>query len=303
MPAQDQPLDGRRIGLVGLGRRGLAVARKLTDHGARLHVWTQNTAKAVGLAEAHPLVEVEPCPRDVARYTEATLVAVDSDSALERVVFDPDEDRYGVLHGTPPDGLIVDIGETAPKPTRSFADRVRQSGRIWLDAPVTEAALGGTLSVGGPDTAFARIWPFLRVLAKKTLHAGPVGSGQAIRTCGAAIHGQMVQALAEGLALAAASGVEAEALLSALADSAVGGAVLSESGRRMADREFRAGRTVRAQAALTEQARGLAQTAGLTLGGLESNAAHWQTLVEGGQGDLDVSSLILEIAETPKDVE
>ncbi|UUX51651.1 NAD(P)-binding domain-containing protein [Nisaea acidiphila] len=302
MSAQ-KPLDGRRIGLVGLGRRGLAVARKLTESGARLHVWTQNTAKAVGLAEAHPLIEVEPCPRDVARYTEATLVAVNNDSALERVVFDPDEDRYGALHGTPPEGLIVDIGETTPQSTRNFADRVRQSGRIWIDAPITEAALGGTLSAGGTDMAFARIWPVLRVLAAKALHAGPVGAGQAIRTCSAAIHGQMVQALAEGLALAAASGVEAEALLAALADSAVGGAVLNETGRRMADREFRAGRTVRMQAALTDQAEALAGAAGLSLGGLKSNAAHWNALVENGQGDLDISSLILEIAENPKDPE
>jgi 3-hydroxyisobutyrate dehydrogenase-like beta-hydroxyacid dehydrogenase len=302
MSAQ-KPLDGRRIGLIGLGRRGLAVARKLTENGARLHVWSQNTAKAVGLSEAHPLIEVEPCPRDVARYTEATLVAVNSDKALERVIFDPDEDRYGILHGTPPEGLIVDIGETGPRITRTFADRVRQSGRLWIDAPITETALGGTLSVGGQDTAFARIWPVLHVLSKKVLHAGPVGSGQAIRTCGAAIHGQMVQALAEGLALAAASGVEAEALLAALADSAVGGAVLNETGRRMADREFRAGRTVRMQAELTAQAKDLARAAGLTLGGLDSNAAHWEALVDGGQGDLDISSLILEIAEAPKDLE
>ena len=92
-------------------------------------------------------------------------------------------------------------------------------------------------------------------------------------------------------------------LLAALADSAVGGAVLSETGRRMADREFRAGRTVRMQAALTEQAAELARTAGLSLGGLDSNAAHWTALVENGQGDLDISSLILEIAEKPKDLE
>lgn len=297
------PLEGRRIGLVGLGQRGLAVARKLTENGARLHVWTQDTAKAVGLAEAHPLVEVEPCPRDVARYTEATLVAVKDGTALERVIFDPEEERYGVLHGLPLDGMVVDLGESSPALTRRLADRVRQSGRVWLDAPVTETTLGATLSVGGPDTAFARIWPLLRVLADKTLHAGPVGAGQAIRTCGAAIHGQMVQALAEGLALAAASGVEAEALLAALANSAVGGAVLTENGRRMVERDFRAGRTVRNQAALTEQAQDLARAAGLALGGLESNATQWRALLDNGQGDLDISSLILEIAEAPKDLE
>ncbi|MEP3116208.1 NAD(P)-binding domain-containing protein [Nisaea sp.] len=300
MPAP-KSLDGRRIGLVGLGRRGLAVARKLTAEGARLHVWTQNTEKAAALGEAHPLIEIEPCPRDVARYTEATLIAVNSDDALERVVFDPEEDRYGVLHGTPPDGLIVDIGESAPATTRKFADRVRQSGRIWLDAPVTETTLGGTISIGGTDMALARIWPFLNALGSKVLHAGPVGSGQAIRTCGAAIHGQMVQALAEGLALAAASGVEADALLAALADSAVGGAVLSESGRRMADREFRAGRTVREQAELANQALELARAAGITLTGLANNAEHWQTLLDGSQGDLNISSLIIEIAEGRKE--
>lgn len=300
MPAP-KPLDGRRIGLVGLGRRGLAVARQLTDQGARLHVWSQNTDKAEALAKAHPLIEVEPCPRDVARYTEATLVAVNSDAALERVVFDPEEDRYGVLHGTPPDGLIVDIGETAPEPTRKFADRVRQSGRIWIDAPITETALGGTISVGGTDIALARIWPFLNALGNKVLHAGPVGAGQTIRTCGAAIHGQMVHALAEGLALAAAAGVEADTLLAALEDSAVGGAVLSESGRRMADREFRAGRTVREQAALAHQALALARTVGIELKGLANNAEHWQTLLKASQGDLNVSSLILEIAESRKE--
>ncbi|MEQ8332149.1 NAD(P)-dependent oxidoreductase [Nisaea sp.] len=302
MPAQ-KPLDGRRIGLVGLGRRGLAVARHLTEAGARLHVWTQNTEKARTLGNAHPLIEVEPCPRDVARYTEATLIAVNNDAALERVIFDPEEDRFGVLHGTQSDGLIVDIGETSPGTTRKFADRVRQSGRIWLDAPVTESALGGTITIGGTDIALARIWPFLNALGKKVLHAGPVGSGQTVRTCGASIHGQMVQALAEGLALAAASGVEADALLAALTDSAVGGAVLSESGRRMADREFRAGRTVREQAALAHQALELARTVGIELTGLANNTAHWQTLLDDGQGELNISSLILEIAETRKDSE
>ena len=111
----------------------------------------------------------------------------------------------------------------------------------------------------------------------------------------------MVQALAEGLALAAASGVEADALLAALADSAVGGAVLSESGRRMADREFRAGRTVREQAELANQALELARTVGIELKGLANNAEHWQGLMDGSQGELNISSLILEIAENRKE--
>jgi 3-hydroxyisobutyrate dehydrogenase-like beta-hydroxyacid dehydrogenase len=99
------------------------------------------------------------------------------------VVFDPDENNYGVVHGLGPDGLLIDMGTTSVLRTRGFADRLRRTGAEWLDAPVsggTVAAENGTLTImtGGGGTAFHRALPLFRRWANGSLMSGRWAPGK-----------------------------------------------------------------------------------------------------------------------------
>ncbi|MDA1310940.1 MAG: NAD(P)-dependent oxidoreductase [Proteobacteria bacterium] len=206
-------LSGRTVGLVGLGLMGAPMARQLRAAGAALRVWNRTREKAEALAEEIGATEVCACPRDVTDGAEATIVMVSDADAVEMVVFDPDENSYGAVHGFDADGLLIDMGTTSVLRTRGFADRLRRSGAEWLDAPVsggTVAAESGALTImaGGSDTAFHRALPLFQAMGQRITHVGAVGAGQIAKSANQMIVGLTIGAVAEAFALARHAGVE-----------------------------------------------------------------------------------------------
>ena len=293
-------LAGRRVGFVGLGLMGVPMARRLAAAGAELALWTRSIEKAEELAAALPAAAALPSPRHVAEAVDTVIVMVTDADAVEAVVFDPFEDRWGVAHGLAEDGLVIDMGTTAVDRTRDFAGRLRMIGADWVDAPVsggTVAAEAGTLTImaGGSDPDIARAEPLFRVLGARITHVGPVGAGQIAKTANQMIVGLTIGAVAEALALAKRAGVEPARVREAIFGGFAHSRVLELHGERMVTGDFQARAKATIQRKDMRAAQALAAQAGLALPGLAANLALWEALVEGGRGDLDHSALVLAI--------
>lgn len=293
-------LAGRTVGIVGLGLMGAPMARQLRAAGANLRVWNRTREKAEALGAAIGGTEVCACPRDVATGAEATIVMVTDANAVEIVVFDPGDDRYGVAHGLGPDGLLIDMGTTSVLRTRGFADRLRRTGGEWLDAPVsggTVAAEAGSLTImaGGGDAAFSRALPIFQAMGQRITHVGAIGAGQIAKSANQMIVGLTIGAVAEAFALARHNDVEPAKIREALFGGFAHSRILELHGERMVDGDY----TPRAKCSIQRkdvaEAVQLADSVGLDLPGLRTNLALWDHMVENGMADLDHSALLLAV--------
>ena len=213
--------DIRRVGIVGLGKMGLPMARHLRKAGFEVVACDLN-ATARQQAEGAG-IKVVAAPRAVAAESDFVIVVVGFDSEAEAVVLG----QGGLAEAARPD-LIVGIASTvAPRTMHKIAGKLAGSGIILLDMPITRgepAAEAGKLlvMVGGPADAFAACKPALQSFANSIYHVGDLGAGQVGKMVNNLILWACISANHEGLGLAKKLGVDAERLRTALIDSSAG---------------------------------------------------------------------------------
>ncbi len=224
-----------RLGYVGLGIMGGAMAANLLKAGHPLSVWNRTPEKA------QPLLDAGATWCDtaaaVASQSDVVFLNVTDTADVEQVLFSV----MGVAAGADEKrGLIVvDHSTISPVATRAFAERLEPYGVTLLDAPVSGGDVGaksGTLSVmvGGMSEAFDAVLPLLEVVGGTVTHVGPVGSGQACKACNqAAVLGALLGTV-EAMALSKKLGLDPTVMLDVVAGGAGGSWQLANLGPKIA---------------------------------------------------------------------
>jgi 6-phosphogluconate dehydrogenase len=193
-----------RIGMIGLGRMGANMARRLARGGAQVAAFDvsesartalNGTAGVVTADSLAALIEALPAPRVVwlmlpaGAATQGTLDALLPLMSAGDTLIDGANAYYRDA---------VDRAHDAGTRGVHFVD-AGVSGGIWgLDS-------GYAIMLGGSDAAVAAVTPFVRLLAPTPdtgwLHCGPVGAGHFVKMVHNGIEYGMMQAMAEGFAL------------------------------------------------------------------------------------------------------
>ncbi len=196
-----------KIGLIGLGRMGANMARRLARGGIEVVGFDVS-------AEARAQLEGEAGVSLV-----GSLDAVAQSLSAPRVVWvmlpagTITEEAVGRLAAQADAGdLIVDGGNAYYKDSMRRARSLAERGIDYIDAGVSGGVWGldngYTLTLGGEARAVAQLEPVARVLAPATdrgwLHCGPAGSGHFVKMVHNGIEYGAMQAYAEGFALLAA---------------------------------------------------------------------------------------------------
>lgn len=284
----NQPLQGQKIGFVGLGNMGRANARHLHEAGAEVWVWNRSDAPAqaaveLGMKRAQTLPEL-------AREIGPGIICINltMTDVVEKVVFGPG----GLIEGMHPDALIIDFGTTGVPETKAFAERVN-----WVDAPVSGGQVGAeaatlTIMAGGSAENFARALPVFQVVGKNITHLGSSGSGQVTKLANQLIVAQTIDAVAQALRLAELSGVDPALVRKALLGGFAESRILDLHGDRMVRRAFEPGGRATLQLKDVRLMCQLADSVGLDSPTLRNSLAQWEKFVhEKGLGDLDHSGL------------
>lgn len=212
------------VGVLGIGRMGSAMARALDSAGFGLVLWNRSSAAAEALAaELDGRGRVVAHPRDVAAAADVCVTMLADEGAIEVVYGGPD----GLVAGARPGLVIIDSSTVPPAALGGHAGAIRAAGAGVLDAPVSGSvalAESGklTLMVGGEAADVERARPVLDALAATVFHMGPLGTGAAMKLAVNTVIFGLNQALAEGLVLAEAAGIDRAAAYEVLAASAVG---------------------------------------------------------------------------------
>jgi 3-hydroxyisobutyrate dehydrogenase len=285
-----------RIGFVGLGTMGGPMAARLLEAGHDLSVHNRTREREAPLAEAGARRAATP---EAAASGADVLVTMVSDTPdLEQVLFGPDGAASGLAAGS----LLVDMSTVSPRATREMAERLAERGVAMLDAPVSggsEGARDGTLSimVGGDADDVERARPLLAVLGSTITHVGPVGSGQVTKAMNQVIIAGTYAAVAEGLALGLAAGVDVAAAHRALSGGAAGSWVLTHRGQNMIDDDYPLGFRVRLHRKDLGIALESAREAGVPLP-VTAYVEQIETgLITRGHGDEDVSAIARAVRE------
>lgn len=211
-------MDRQRIGFVGLGVMGSAMARRLLAAGFPVAVYNRSRDKAEELA---PLgAEVAVTPGAAAAGAEVVLISVATADAVRAVLTGAD----GVLAAAPPGTVIADLSTVSPEAAREFAAVIAEAGHRPLDARVLgngQHAEQGELRfmVGGEQADLDRLKPVLDVLAKEVLHLGGHGLGATAKIALNMLMGVQLQAMAEAVVFGVRSGLDRTQLLEMIAAS------------------------------------------------------------------------------------
>ena len=142
-----------QIAVLGLGKMGEAIARRLLDAGHELSVWNRTAERASGLAAAG--ARVLSSPREVWEAAEACVTMVLDDGALVDVTEE--------LFLEPREGAVLtDMSTVSPRASRQVADAAAAAGVAYLRAPVSgnpsvvEAGNLGIM-VSGDEQVFGRM--------------------------------------------------------------------------------------------------------------------------------------------------
>jgi 3-hydroxyisobutyrate dehydrogenase len=285
-----------RIGFIGLGTMGAPMATRLLERGFDLCVHNRTRERELPLAAlgAHRAAT----PRDAADGAEVLLTMVSDTPDVEAVLFGPEGAADALAAGA----TLIDMSTIAPSATRAIAERLAAKGVAMLDAPVSggsEGAREGTLAimVGGDAAALEAVRPLLEALGSTITHVGASGSGQLVKAMNQVIIAGTYAAVAEGIALALASGIDVEAARAAISGGAAGSWVLAQRGGHMIRNEYPLGFRVRLHRKDLGIALQSAREAGVPL----PVAAYVEQLETGlvarGHGDEDVSAIARAVRE------
>ena len=221
--------------LLGTGRMGLPMARRLCQAGHELHVWNRSIDKAQPLAADGATVHGDLA--SAAAAGDIVISLLENGPVVASVLFE-----QGAAAALRPGSLFIDMASIKPAEARAHAARLAERGVRHLDTPVSGGTVGaeaGTLAimVGGEVQDFERARPVFEVLGRAT-HVGPHGAGQLAKLANQMIVGITIGAVAEALLLCQKGGADPAKVRQAIGGGFAQSRILELHGERMVTRDF-----------------------------------------------------------------
>jgi 3-hydroxyisobutyrate dehydrogenase-like beta-hydroxyacid dehydrogenase len=199
------------VAVLGTGRMGGAIARRLAASGVDLTVWDRTTAKA----EALKVGRVAPTPADAIRDADIVISSLTNEAAVRDVYLG----SHGVFE-TSAGSLFIEMSTAGPESIEELSREARMRGLRLLEAPVlgsVPAVESGTLAVlvGGSRHELEQARPVLERLGE-IHYVGDFGSAAQLKLVANTMLGITSAAAAELLAAGTAAGLDREQVFWAL---------------------------------------------------------------------------------------
>jgi 3-hydroxyisobutyrate dehydrogenase len=208
------------VAFLGLGAIGRPMAACLAKApGITLSAWNRTAAKAATFAAEHGARHALS-PADAARGADVVFTCLPVSADVETLLDGPD----GLLAEMSRNTALVDCTSGDPATSRRIAERLAEKGIGFLDAPVSGGVKGAesatlTVMVGGDADLLERVRPILDAFAKKIVHCGQVGAGDAVKAVNQALLAIHIWSAGEGLVALSKLGVKPDVALDVINSS------------------------------------------------------------------------------------
>ena len=228
------------IGFIGLGIMGKPMAKNLLKAGYKLSVYDikEKPVEELGELGAHKADSIA----EVAEKSEVIITMLPNSPEVKEVV----TGTGGVLEGTNPGMILVDMSSIAPLASREVNEACLKKGVRMLDAPVSGGepkAIDGTLSimVGGEKEVFDEAYDILMIMGASAVLCGSIGAGNTTKLANQVIVALNIAAMGEALTLGAKAGVDPELIFNAIKGGLAGSTVLNAKAPMVMDGNFKPG--------------------------------------------------------------
>ena len=224
------------LGFIGIGLMGQPMTLRLLAAGYKVNVWNRSADKLQAVTQAGAI----QCDSiaNLVNTSDIILLCLADTPIVETLV-----KEHIINHGNQ-DKLLIDLSSTHPEVTRQLAQLLQDKCTMdWVDAPVSGGVAGatnGTLAImaGGSKESVDIARTVLKPLYTQLTHMGDIGSGQVTKVCNQMIVSCNVLVIAEMIALAEKSGVDASKIASALAGGFADSKPLQIVAPEMANAQF-----------------------------------------------------------------
>lgn len=209
-----------KISFIGLGVMGFPMAGHLAAKGHEICVYNRTGLKADAFVAQHG-GRAALSPAEAARGAEIVFACVGNDEDLRAVTTGPD----GAFATMSKGAIFVDHTTASADVARELHGKAAVLGVSFIDAPVSGGQAGAengllTVMCGGDDAPYAVAEPVIAAFARACRLMGPSGAGQLTKMVNQICIAGVVQGLAEGIAFAKRSGLDAEAVIEAISKGA-----------------------------------------------------------------------------------
>jgi 3-hydroxyisobutyrate dehydrogenase len=282
-----------RVGFVGVGRMGANMARRLKDRGYRIAVLHDHHAEAAESLAQELGSEAVASPARLAERSDIVITVVSDDAAMRDIYVG--QDQAGLLvHAT--NRLFINCATLTPALHIDIEQAVERHGGAALEAcmasSITQARQGTLyLMCGGKQDVFNRARPLLDALGTTVRYIGPAGEAAKVKALVNMVMNSNTAALAEGLGLGAALGIDLTLLREVFSQTGAASRVLETDGEDMQRRAHDCYFSAAHAAKDTAIALDLAGQVGLSLPLAQATLNQYRRLIELGKGDLDKSAV------------
>lgn len=282
----------KKIGFIGLGVMGHAIAANLLADGYDLHVYNRTVSKADDLVAngAH----LAATPKAVAEVSDLIITMVGYPTDVKAVYFDK---STGIFSGISAGKLVVDMTTSTPTLAKEIAEKASELGVLALDAPVSGGDIGAknrtlTIMTGGDRLAYDRLADVFSKIGKKSQYFGAAGSGQHVKMANQIGIAGTMTALSELLVYAKAAGLPLEAVIETLSAGGANTWSLTNYGPRILKADYSPGFFVKHFIKDLKIALEESEKMGLTLPATQGALSLYEQLADKGYQDAGTQALI-----------
>ena len=280
-----------KVAVLGLGIMGAGMARRLVENRFDVTVWNRDVAKTAALAKTGARVATTPAR---AAADADIVIAMLADDMASRSVWLGDQGALAAMRG---DAVAIESSTLTVEWIGELAAAAKERGIAFLDAPVTGSkaqAEAGALSflVGGAADSLERVQPALAAMSRSITHLGPTGSGALMKLINNFLCGVQVASLAEAIAMAERSGLDARQAAEVLSGGAPGSPLVRMIAQRMLDRAYEPNFFIPLMAKDLSYARQTFARAGIELPSADAARARFVDSERAGMGRMDIAAVV-----------
>ena len=280
-----------KIGVIGLGMLGNAVAEHLFDSGFQVSAYNRTKEKTTHLENKG--VKIFTSPKDVALNSELVIIIVKDAKAVKEISFGKD----GVIEGKHEKLIVADMSTIDPTESKKISEQFQENDIYKLDIPVMggpNVAISGELvmMVSGDKNSYEDCKNVFEKIANKVFFLGGNGVAHSVKLAMNLQITMLALALSEGITLLKKSNVDPKIFLEILNSTYFKTGMSEKKAYKMIEGNYDATFTLANLKKDISTMTNTAKSLGIELPMISKAEEVYENAINEGLGDIDYTGII-----------
>ena len=286
-----ESIEMKKIGIIGLGMLGNAVALHLLDSGFEVTVYNRTKEKTTQAREKG--AKVVTSPKEIAENSELIITVVKDAAAVKEISFEKD----GIIEGKHEKLIVADMSTIDPTESKNISRKFQEHNIHKLDIPVMggpNVAITGNLvmMVSGNKESFDRCKNVFEKIANKVFFLGESGVAHSVKLAMNLQITMLALALSEGIIFMKKANVDPKIFLEILNSTYFKTGMSEKKAFKMVDSKYDATFTLSNLKKDISTITSAAESLGIELPMIKKAEQVYENAVKEGFGEMDYTGII-----------